>query len=670
MTISSSRSSSRNRSWHGVDLAPECGLDLRAGPLRAMLVGPDIRYVRFGPVEIAQRIYVAVRDTAWNTIPGRMRDLEVTQKSDSFFVHFTLHHTLGGIDFEWRGSVAGTAEGILTYEMDGLPLRTFTHNKIGLNVHHPLKEYVGRPYRAHTSEGTIKGRMTSEIAPQLISGGSLTAMFPHFDELEVDLASGGTARFAFEGDHFEMQDHRNWADGNFKTYGTPLSIGYPRQAVEGQPIRQKVTLRYGGDVSAVDVDRPVHIRVGVRQHRRLPAIGLGMASHDQQLSDRESRLLRSLRPDHLRVDLHPHLGGHLAVWGRAVEAARALDCALEVALFVTSDTSGQAGELASLVKTSRVEVARVLVFEEAEGFSELRGSTDPESVRAVRAAIRTAGIDAPVAGGTNQFFNELNRTRPDTSGTDGIAYSLNPQVHAADDLSLADNLLSLADIPAFTRVICPVRVFVSPVTLVGRTGPFPAGPPDVGGLPGAVDVRQASLLGGGWTAASIKGLADGGADALTYYETTGWRGVLETESGSPRPDLFPSQGGDVFPIYHVLADVGEWKAASLLKVVSEQPNVADALMVVDPDGTHAIVANLTARLRRIAVGPLPGERVRLRILDDTTLALAVRDPEAFRARQPATQPLEGGWLNLTLAPYAIVRVDAGAAATIPTGGIK
>jgi hypothetical protein len=157
---------------------------------------------------------------------------------------------------------------------------------------------------------------------------------------------------------------------------------------------------------------------------------------------------------------------------------------------------------------------------------------------------------------------------------------------------------------------------------------------------------------------------------LTYFETTGWRGVLEMEAGSPRPDLFPSQGGDAFPVYHVLADVGEWKAAALLEAVSEVPNVADALVVADADGVHALIVNLTVDLRRVALGPLPGETVRLRILDDTTLPLAVRDPEAFRARQPAVQPLEEGWLNLTLAPYAIVRVDAGAAGgTAPTGGL-
>jgi hypothetical protein len=60
----------------------------------------------------------------------------------------------------------------------------------------------------------------------------------------------------------------------------------------------------------------------------------------------------------------------------------------------------------------------------------------------------------------------------------------------------------------------------------------------------------------------------------------------------------------------------------------------------------------------------------LRVLDDATAAGAARDPEAFRAAPPATQPLDDGWLSLTLTPHAVVRVDVAGAtssATMPGG---
>jgi hypothetical protein len=389
----------------------------------------------------------------------------------------------------------------------------------------------------------------------------------------------------------------------------------------------------------------------------MPAIGLGMASHGKDLSDREIRLLRSLRPAHLRADLHPRDTAYLNEWARANRAARALGCALELAFFVSSDAREEAAELARLAMTGG-PVARVLVFEEAEGFSELRGASAPETVRAVREVLRAGGIGCPVVGGTNQFFNELNRTRPETAGTDGIAYSLNPQVHAGDDLSLADNLLAQPDVVRFTRRICgDVSVSVTPVTLIGRAGPFPSGPPEESGLPGPVDVRQGSLLGAAWTAISIKQLTDGGVGSLTYYETTGWRGVLEVETGSPMPERFPSQPGDAFPVYHVFADVADWRDGRPLATASEAANVADAFVVADEAGTHALLANLTPELRRVRLGPLSGTQAALRVLDDGSASLAARDPASFRDRPPAIEPLDNGWLALTLNPHAVVRID-------------
>ena len=92
---------------------------------------------------------------------------------------------------------------------------------------------------------------------------------------------------------------------------------------------------------------------------------------------------------------------------------------------------------------------------------------------------------------------------------------------------------------------------ISPVTLRPRfnpnaTGPEPVVPP--GELPPKVDPRQLSLFAAAWTLAMIKALAEAGADSVTFYETTGWRGVMETAAGSPLPEKFPSIPGAVFPL--------------------------------------------------------------------------------------------------------------------------
>ena len=90
-------------------------------------------------------------------------------------------------------------------------------------------------------------------------------------------------------------------------------------------------------------------------------------------------------------------------------------------------------------------------------------------------------------------------------------------------------------------------------------------------LPSLVDVRQMSLFGAGWTLGSLQALADGGADSVTFYETIGWRGVLETTRGSKMPDKFQSVPGGAFPMYHVLADVGGMAGAEVIPTTTSAP---------------------------------------------------------------------------------------------------
>jgi hypothetical protein len=165
-----------------------------------------------------------------------------------------------------------------------------------------------------------------------------------------------------------------------------------------------------------------------------------------------------------------------------------------------------------------------------------------------------------------------------------------------------------------------------------------------------------ALFGAGWTLASLKHIAESGAASVTYFETTGWRGVLETEAGSPAPERFSSRPGAVFPLYHVLADASESRGADLVSARSRAPLAVEALAVVTDSGTSVLVANLTPAEQACRIGPLPHVRVSLRRLDETTFRDAGEDPAAFRARrQEATA--EGGELELVLAPYAVVRVD-------------
>jgi D-apionolactonase len=706
------RTLSRFQRWYGRDEPPVERRTLRAGPVTAQLEDRDLRYVRIGGVEVVRRLYVAVRDENWGTVPGELAHVALEAAEDRFRVRFDVLHRECGVDFTWRGEMTGAPDGTITYAMDGVAGAAFRYNRIGFCVLHPSLEAAGRPYRGETPSGPIQGTLPLAIGPQRIEGGTIFALFPAVSRLTIDLAGGVTARFDFEGDLFEMEDQRNWTDDSFKTYGTPLALPFPRDARPAQVIRQRVTVSIDGvpepagagrvpasrrdvgrvpasrrDVGRVPASRrdargseaaekgaepaekgaeaaekgaEPRLELGDPLGRGLPSIGLGISSHGGALDVREIERLRKLRLDHLRVDLHLRDRGYPDALARAARECEALVCALELAVFVTDDASTELAGLAARLPSSP-PISRFLVFHENEA------STAGRWVRLARERLAGVAAGAAFAGGTNVYFTDLNRNRPEIEAMDAVAYSINPQVHAFDEASLVETLAAQAATVASACSFCGDRpLIVSPVTLQPRFNPNATGPepePAPGELPPQVDPRQMSLFGAVWTLGSVKYLAESGAASVTYYETTGWRGVMETEAGPPLPDRFPSDAGAVFPLYHVLADLAEGKPGELLACRSSDRLAVDGIALragaLRPEGVvllRVLAANMTPIEQRVTIGPLPTGRATVRCLDAGTAPAAVADPERFRSGME-TATVRDGKLVVDLAPYAVARID-------------
>jgi hypothetical protein len=197
---------------------------------------------------------------------------------------------------------------------------------------------------------------------------------------------------------------------------------------------------------------------------------------------------------------------------------------------------------------------------------------------------------------------------------------------------------------------------VSAVTLKPRfnpnaTGPVPA--ESSGELPPHVDPRQRSLFGAAWTLAMIKALAESGAASVTFFETTGWCGIMETEAGPTLPAECPATPGAVFPMYHVLADVGEFAGGEVLPAESSHPLSVASLCLRAGQRRRLMVANLGAQPLRVTLEGIQGI-VRVRILDAATRLAAMTSPDEFRAR---SSPLDGA--GLALGPHAIITLDLG-----------
>lgn len=633
--------------------------ELRAGPVTAELHGADLRRVRLGRVELVQRVYVAVRDEVWNTIPARVANLRVDASPDRFSVSFEAHHLYEAIDFRWTGSIVGAPDGRITYAMDGVAGQPFRYAKIGFNVHHASGSCVGRRYTARTPGGDSSDVFPVEIDPQRVVNGRLTALSPPFDRLAIELDDGLEVQLGFEGDLFELQDHRNWTDGNYKSYGTPIAEPWPFDAATGQRLQQRVSMFFAAAELPAAPREELGVELGRPLGLPLPPLGLCVASDGAALSERERRLLSVLGPDHVRADLAPGEPSFSDELRSAVETSEALSAPLELALFLGEEAEVELTTVADALGSLDARLARVLVLAAESGFTVVSGCTPGGLVRLARERLRPLTGDVPFAGGTDRFFAELNRDRPEVEAMDAVVYSINPQVHAADSLSLVENLEAQADTVRTARSFSgDLPILVGTVTLAARAGPYPAGPPEPGALPPRVDVRQASLLAAGWTLGSVEHLAESGVSAATYYETTGWLGVVERDEGPPRPELFPSRPGDVYPLYHVFADLADCKRGDLVDARSSDPLAVEALAVRSGEALRVLLANLTPRRRSVSLAGLPAGRVRVRVLDEETGALAVADPERFRSSGREVEAPDGT-LVLDLGRYAVARVDAG-----------
>jgi hypothetical protein len=456
-----------------------------------------------------------------------------------------------------------------------------------------------------------------------------------------------------------MEDQRNWTDASFKTYCTPLSLGFPHQARKGVGITQSVTIRVDGESSATENEaEELRIMIGQLTTRRLPAIGFGMASDGVSLTVREVELLHRLKPDHLRVDIHL-TDAYVDALEQAIGACQVLGCDLEVALFVTGESESELAKLASLLQ-GRVRVARFLIFQEGAQTATPTETTTPELVELARKHLRQAALQAAFVGGTDMYFCELNRTRPQVQTMDGISYTIIPQAHAFDVRSLAETLEAQGETVRSARAFAADRqIIVSPITLKRRYNPHATEveaekAPDE--LPDAVDPRQMSLFGAGWTAGSIKYLSESGATSLTYYETVGWRGLMERESGSTLPEHFPSAPEMVFPLYHVFADVAEWKDGLIVECESKQPLEVTGLAVENGGSLHLLFTNLTGISQHVVIGLVEASSASVRSLDVRTANQSMFEPESFRKNWRQME-IQKGELSLDLAPYATVRID-------------
>jgi hypothetical protein len=648
---------SENQILRGADQPPEDVRQVRAGDLSAEFAAGGLRYLRMGDIEVARRIVVAVRDQAWNTVPGTLSDVRIHQARDEFRITFSSRHEADELCFIWKGTISGTADGSCSFSMDGSAVTSFPYRRIGICVLHPPEEFAGRSFSATGGGAAISGQLPVLVAPPGPSAGIDEPLIPAFARLALS-GRHVSAEFSFTGDHFEIEDQRNWTDASFKSYSRlPVVSAEPEHLAAGTRLQQAVSVSVTVRGGAPRPRPPAvpQIVVGDEIAAPMPEVGLGHADDLPPPAPRTSELLARVTLAHLRADVHLQREGWAHRLGAARLQAQELGCPLELAVFLENGAPTGLEQLAPAL--GQVPVHRVLVYRaDAE-------STPGADVAAAREALAALPAATPFGGGTDLNFAELNRSRPDVAAMDAIAFPITPQIHAADEDSIVETAEGVRAVIRTARSFAAGRpVVVSPISLRPRFNPDEPDGPDGSAAtrPGNADPRQMSLFGACWALVTMKALAEEGAHATTWFETTGPRGVIDGDTAQPGSSLFPAHPGLVFPVYHVLRDVCEFGGAPLL-ACSGDPLRAAAIAVRRGDRSAILVANLRPEPLAIEVR-LPHQLwrsgVRIRKLNTVTATAAMLSPESFR-RQAQAQPVHRSTLRLELLPYEYSRLDLG-----------
>jgi hypothetical protein len=328
------------------------------------------------------------------------------------------------------------------------------------------------------------------------------------------------------------------------------------------------------------------------QQIQLPLIGVGLSADQPAVfTQAEAALLRQAGLNHLRHDVKFHRTDWMKHLKTAAINAHLIKTRLELVLHFSEQPSDDLAAIEQLAGKIALPVERFWAINEHSRLS------DNKLLESVIRPLKILFPKASAGGGTDAYFAEFNRNPFRAGELDFVTFAVSPQVHAFDNDTLVENIESQCDVVSSARSLYPGKLIqVSPVTLRQRFNVVAAGedPQETENhLPYPVDFRQLSLFAAGWTLGSIMALARGGAAWVTYYQATGWQGIIQGDAGPEQPALFAGRRGDIFPVYHLLRLLCHKSYSGVIPCEVTMPLACSALVIPGRDSDLLVAANHT-----------------------------------------------------------------------------
>lgn len=497
----------------------------------------NIRYIKAGNTKLICMIYSAVRDTGWGTIPYHITHEDIQQNEESFIITYTAQFQQNNILFEASYRIEGTADDSISFEMKGISHSRFLSNRIGLCLHLPVEECKSQPVIIVTDSGDeMQAMFPANINPH--------QPFSHIQQMHWQTTDGKKILLLFEGEVFEAEDQRNWMDNSYKIYNRLLHLPFPFNVEKGYAMQQKVLVRFSKDSKKI-----VQQNIQTSKDEFVPVLPLGFAAADEPalLSPEEVQLLSKLPFAHYRAEADFETD-----WKSVLEIHRnnsaKLNTSLELILFFTDDFIKETEALIQVIASFPTSIKSILPLHK-------KHKVTPVFLQQYfYPSVKDKFPHIKIGYGTDAYFTELNRSRPENDLFDFVSFSINPQVHASDTNTLLENIGSIPYMMATIKSFTDKPVHVSPVTFKKRKN-HDAAAGDQYALVDNFDKRQHTGFGAGWFLLCLYELHE--AAQVSFFKTTGVSGMVRSAK-------------EVSPLFIVLQQLKLFSPVAMMKKNEEK----------------------------------------------------------------------------------------------------
>ena len=489
----------------------------------------DLRKVNVSGREIIQRFYFAVRDKDWLNIPYTLKNFRENTTGSKTVYSYELLFRGDAVHFETFITVTLDGKNFVL-EAKGKAYSSFLKNRIGLCVHLPASIKGTKCKVFHPDETSCLS-----VFPELISPHQ---PFKNISAIEWAFADG-SATLSFEGDIFEMEDQRNWTDASYKIYSTPLEIPFPVEVEKGQEFHQKITLSVSGGKTFP-----------------LPSIGIANMNNLSDLFSMREQFGKTPF-SFLRIDFRFDNPDWEKMVIAGISQAQSLHLKIYAALYFGGNFVVEAHRFIQWVKDFQGN----LDFHSITMLSIETFVLQDESLQQLSRILRGYfHHDVAIGSGTDANFAQINRNRPNPDCLDFISYSIQPQEHSSDPLSLIENLQGQADTVKTAQSFSGGKdIHISALSIFRR---FNANVSFVASNEG---LKKYSYMGTdfetGWFVGSLHQLIYAGAVAITCFFRIGEKSSLLTlfkYMAENPPELFCCCGTSDPEKYAVLS----WKSGN------------------------------------------------------------------------------------------------------------